>query len=214
MGDPVSPMVTNNVFTSNARVAYVSFRGAPDFQGNSGSGNIRNTFQVDGVVQANTTFHSLPGLVYYLRGYNALVVASGRTLTVEAGAILKVENSGTTLNNAYIRGTLLAHGTVDSPVYITSYKDDSVGGDSNGDGNATSPTVGGDWAEITVYDGAAILNHTVVRYGFTNLSVENTSSLTLTNSTVSYGATGVFLDGNGQEVSLSINDSVISDNTS
>ncbi|MBR4258160.1 MAG: hypothetical protein IKQ17_03930, partial [Kiritimatiellae bacterium] len=101
-----------------------------------------------------------PGHKTYIVTGN-LTLASGATLTIDAGAVVKFKpglsftvNSGATLN---------AQGTRSSPVVFTSFKDDSHGGDTNGDGN-NSVAQGGDWRYVWVY-GAANLEYAQILYG-------------------------------------------------
>ena len=84
-----------------------------------------------------------------LRGYrtyivsNSVTVASGATLTLQPGTILKF-NTGCSLT---VNGTLDAQGTRAAPIVFTSLKDDAHGGDANGDGGKTYAQAG-DWARI------------------------------------------------------------------
>ena len=90
-----------------------------------------------------------------------VVVPSGMTLAIEAGAVVKFEpGKGIQVPSG---GHLSAVGTVSTPVIFTSIKDDSVGGDSNYDQDASAPSAG-DWGGVLV-EGQAEFGHCRLRYG-------------------------------------------------
>ncbi|NCC53833.1 MAG: right-handed parallel beta-helix repeat-containing protein, partial [Spartobacteria bacterium] len=93
---------------------------------------------------------------------NTVTVPSGITLTIEPGAVVKFLN----YDNMLIQngGRLLVDAHPATPVYFTSFKDDSVGGDANNDGDATTPAAG-DWRWIQLDNGRADLNHAIFKYG-------------------------------------------------
>lgn len=143
-----------------------------------------------------------------------VTIDSGVTLTVEPGTIIKPNAA----RGLIVKGTLNMIGTEAIPIYMTSYKDDSIGGDSNGDGDATSPSPG-DWNTIYVTGSSATITHTTIRYGGTSgtgndlssLRVANGASVVFNNSEVGYSSnSGIYLDESN--VSLSMTNSVIDHN--
>ncbi|MDD4901386.1 MAG: alpha/beta hydrolase [Patescibacteria group bacterium] len=70
-------------------------------------------------------------------------VKSGVKLTIEPGVIIKLAENNTII----VMGELDIKGSAAEPVIITSFKDDSAGGDTNHDGVATKPAPG-DWYGI------------------------------------------------------------------
>lgn len=92
--------------------------------------------------------------------YGFLEVEPGVTLIVEPGVIVKFEE-GAELS---VGGVLHANGTEIEPIYFTSIKDDTVGGDTNGDSNASTPFR--DWVHIAFTPNAqGSFTHSTIRYG-------------------------------------------------
>ncbi len=98
--------------------------------------------------------------VHHLTG--DVTVPNGVTLTIEPGAVVKFDRlKGITVKAG---GRLIADGSVAQPVYFTSVRDDSVGGDTNQDGNSTVPSAG-DWRWLYVEGGELVLRYSHLSYG-------------------------------------------------
>jgi hypothetical protein len=98
------------------------------------------TIEKCGAIESNETWTS--DNVY--RVNCDVVVMSGITLTIQAGTVV---NFDYWTNDLYVIGTLEVEGTASNRVVFTSIKDDTYGGDTNGDDDATSPAPG-DWDSI------------------------------------------------------------------
>src|SRR3989344_5329572 len=111
-----------------------------------------------GAISANTTW-TKEGSPYVIE--SEVYVGLGTVLTLEPGVILKFKAPSSAI---FTSGTIIAHGTPEDPIYFTSYKNDSAGGDTNGDGDATEPAPG-DWDSVYIVSGQVDLDNVVAEYG-------------------------------------------------
>jgi len=158
--------------------------------------------EIGGELSANTTLIKA-GSPYLI---NSVTVPEGITLTIEAGAVLKFNGSWENIN---VYGTFDATDTTDKPVYFTALSDDSLGGDNNGDANATAPAPGS-WAALWFRDVSTgnILKNCIIKYGGgsgTSAALNiYTSSVSVDRSEVSYStARGIYIGGANPSVQRS-----------
>ncbi len=110
-----------------------------------GGGNARgNVLRVDADISSPSEWTCEN--VYVVGG--ATVVRS--TLVIHPGTTVKFEDGGRLATDA--GGTIVADGTAARRIAFTSIKDDARGADTNGDGDATSPSRG-DWRGIALRGG-------------------------------------------------------------
>ena len=112
-----------------------------------------------------------------------VTVSDDATLTVDPGAVVKFDREGDVGGDLQVRGTLQAEGTEQDSVVFTSIRDDSYGGDTNGDGDSTSASPG-DWGGISfMEESEGVLDHAVLKYGASAVYIVGASP-TITNSRV------------------------------
>lgn len=171
--DEGSPSVTDNVFINNNEFPLTQFNTSfPVYSGNSFGDavtkNVKQAIRVGGTISANGTWPKIQGLImpYHIED-NSLTIAAGATLTINAGVIVKSEfTSGysVTKRSLIVNGILNSLGTASDKVIFTSERDDTRGGDSNGDGTATTPAAG-DWGYIKYNNNVNIARHLSLNYG-------------------------------------------------
>lgn len=165
---------------------------------------------ISGTISSDTTWTVVDSPVIIT---GTVTVASGVTLTIEPGVVVKMEGSSPFI----INGTLRAIGSEAEPIYFTSSRDDEVGGDSNSNGSATLPAAR-DWRTIQFNAGSVgKLDNVVVRYGgWKNTSIKalpaiynNGGSITIDNSEIALNGHSGIAQVGGQ---INLNGSSISDN--
>jgi hypothetical protein len=102
---------------------------------------------------------TLAGSPYVLNGN--VTVDPGATLTIEPGVVVKLNGQYRQLS---VKGKVVAIGTPTQGILITSGQDDVAGGDTNFDGNATTPAPG-QWYNIWLQSGGSVFEYAEIRYG-------------------------------------------------
>jgi PKD repeat protein len=153
----------------------------------TGSGCTRQIVPVSGNITAATTWESCN--VYVVDGN----VGLNSVLTVQPGTVVKFKpGSGLELQGT---GRIEAAGTAAAPIFFTSIKDDSHGGDTNTDGGASTPARK-DWNHINLNGkSGSRLEYCQLLYGGGNGSLSYTLALftgsaTVRNCTFAHNAGG------------------------
>jgi len=90
-----------------------------------------------------------------------VTIGAGETLTIRPGAIVKFHPNTSIVVEE--NGRIEAQGVAGLPITFTSIRDDSVGGDTNGDDDATTPYMG-DWIGIKVRGLEGTFDHVDILY--------------------------------------------------
>jgi len=126
---------------------------------------INNSIQwVGGTLGGNTVWTS--DKVYIVE--ETIIIPDGVTLFIEPGTIVKfARRKGIIIEDG---GILQAEGSALAAIIMTTLSDDSAGGDTNLDGNATIP-VSGDWRGISTMGSGLLLDNDYTEYRYIIVTV-------------------------------------------
>jgi hypothetical protein len=197
-GTSQTTKIINNRFFGNTLPisipVYMTLDSSNSFS--SVDGTVKNTYNCIALKQ-NTisvaTGWTETDVPFFLNSW--LAINNGGVLTLAPGVMIKL-NSGSSLDIA-ADGTLNATGSAVKPIYFTSIKNDSVGGDVNGDGGQSTPSPTGDWKNIDFSDNGSSLKYCVISYGGLSakyvVSADN-ATLKVENCTFAYNNGGTLFD--------------------
>lgn len=133
---------------------------------------------VSGDINTNTTW-TIANSPYVVD--SDIYISNGVTFNIEPGVIVKFAPFTSMFIDSETEETFRAVGTPENKIYFTSLADDTIGGDTNGDGSTTFPDVADNsnniWYGIYVHNGFnlstihILLNNVVVRYADIGLSL-------------------------------------------
>lgn len=192
--DKTQPLIfENNTFSDNTDFAVLALLSNEEtdlvLYNNSSTGSAHNGFAVAGTVAGTLVWTSNPDFPFII--WEDVTINEFAKLTISEGSTLKFNDY---YDDLIVNGALQAAGLPDAPVTFTSLTDDSIDGDTNGDGDATTPAPdqwGAIWFNPT--SNTSGLDHSVVSYGggyntSAMINILQVDDVLIQNSTLMYAA--------------------------
>lgn len=161
--EAASPTITNNLieysygYVVNGDVSSFPITSNNEFVNNGGNG-----FAIRAGNISTRGRWSSTDIAYAVFG--EIKISDGAALTIDPNVTVKFAKD----SYFYVYGSLNAAGTEEQPITFTSLKDDTLAGDTNGDGPISVPAPG-DWTYIKFFDSSndsnTRLQYTTFRYG-------------------------------------------------
>jgi parallel beta-helix repeat protein len=155
---------------------------------NNFSGNTNKyVFMNHGSLSSSMTLPSINIPYYFPTTY---YIYTGGRLQLSDDNILKFASAGIVVAN----GKLLANASIGKQIYFTSFHDDNLGGDANGNGSGTAPSMN-QWSGINFQDAsidtANILRRVTIKYATNGVTIDNASP-TIDSCVFSYNYHGIY----------------------
>jgi len=202
----VNLTIANNQFSANTSLGRLVLRSGhvSDFQveNNTAINNGNNGVFLYGNITGSMTLPKLGQEIPYIipnrftpwDEQDTLLVEKGTQLILDRAVIkLAREEIKSSKANLTIKGELKLLGTPSEPVYLTSINDDTIAGDTTGNGE--NPPAQGDWEGIIVSDTGSISgNYAHLKYGGYRLlgMIQAQGRVTLDNSLIYQGLRGIY----------------------
>ena len=167
------PVLSGNQFNTNTILPiYLGGSAFPTYENNTFIGfpepaqrlgiGLGGNFNYSGSLTQVYTDQLNRALPYVVR--ENLTVVDGVTLTLPEKTVIKFDVKNPTLQVS-ILGELINAGTAITPTVFTSIRDDTIAGDTNGDGSDFEP-IPGDWNRIYFLNKDIVFQYATVRYAF------------------------------------------------
>ncbi|MEJ2352676.1 MAG: hypothetical protein P8Y03_23055 [Anaerolineales bacterium] len=210
-----SPTIQNTTINDNEYCAiYANLHAFPTLDSNTLEYNERNGFCLSGGTLDIDAVWDVTDTSYFL--LDSATVAVNQTLTVDPGVIVKFGQG----KRLAVNGALKVLGTSGNPVYFTSYADDTVGGDTNGNGASTGSQ--GNWSDIrftdTSDDANSLIDYAIIRYGGDNYLYNLSGAVTLLDASPTISYTQIYQNeyagilASGSQPKLTCNDIYLNSN--